>query len=97
MSDNAARPPGPVAEGGNTDIPYLDLRYYSANHPEDPDGVDASRQGQALDLAQSFAMQAKTLASLPPSLTLMTQHTPLMPWQNPNEAQGYAGARPGTA
>ncbi|KAI0632769.1 hypothetical protein C8Q77DRAFT_1158233 [Trametes polyzona] len=90
----------------NYDLPFLDLHYYSTMHAAQAGGTgapgaDASmdpsaaaeqmRQGQALDLAQSFALQSKTLAELPPSLA---QHIPMFQsWQNAlNSAAAGAGA-----
>ncbi|EIW56759.1 uncharacterized protein TRAVEDRAFT_170743 [Trametes versicolor FP-101664 SS1] len=80
-------------ENANYDLPFLDLHYYSTLHggngaasgSQGSETMDASaaeqvRQGQALDLAQSFALQTKTLSELPQSLA---QHIPMFQsWQN---------------
>ncbi|KAI0370955.1 hypothetical protein BV20DRAFT_994328 [Pilatotrama ljubarskyi] len=83
----------------NYDLPFLDLHYYTTLNGANPaasgsqgaEGVDASaaeqvRQGQALDLAQSFAMTSRTLSGLPPSLT---QYIPMFQaWRNPQAGGG---------
>lgn len=80
-STDTWRPPG-----DNYDLPFLDLHYYTSTNnggvPDAADGnpdtsqhsVDHARQGQALDLAQSFAGPSSKLG-LPPSLA---QHIPFL-------------------
>ncbi|KAI8992843.1 hypothetical protein BD414DRAFT_458162 [Trametes punicea] len=81
-----------TSENTNYDLPFLDLHYYTTLNAASQSGgahgvenMDTSvaeqlRQGQALDLAHSFALQSKTLSELPPSLA---QHIPMFQtWQN---------------
>ncbi|OSX56666.1 hypothetical protein POSPLADRAFT_1071881 [Postia placenta MAD-698-R-SB12] len=68
------------------DLPFLDLHYYTSTNnppatmPVDPNSVfakpdaDILRQGQALDLAETYPNASRTFG-LPPSLT---QHIPMM-------------------
>ncbi|KAF9821609.1 hypothetical protein IEO21_00455 [Rhodonia placenta] len=68
------------------DLPFLDLHYYTSTNnapatmPVDPNSVfakldtDILRQGQALDLAETYPNAPRTFG-LPPSLT---QHIPMM-------------------
>ncbi|CDO68084.1 hypothetical protein BN946_scf184788.g15 [Trametes cinnabarina] len=81
-------PPALAADSANYDLPFLDLHYYATNQGTTSPGVESMdtsaaeqiRQGQALDLAQSFALHSKTLSELPPSLA---QHIPMFQtWQN---------------
>ncbi|TBU52575.1 hypothetical protein BD310DRAFT_831898 [Dichomitus squalens] len=71
--------------GNNYDLPFLDLHYYNtAQGGQEMDhGNGDAHQAQALDLAQSFAAQSKTLSlsqQLPPTLV---QHIPMFAnWQN---------------
>lgn len=77
----------PSAENGNYDLPFLDLHYYNGPQggatspaPATEQGNADANQAQALDLAQSFALQSKTLSQLPPTLA---QHIPMFAnWQN---------------
>ncbi|KAI0776703.1 hypothetical protein BD413DRAFT_602229 [Trametes elegans] len=91
---------------GHDQLSFLDLHYFTTLSPTSPgasvegSGADASasasaaaehvRQGQALDLAQSFALQSKTLSELPPSLA---QHIPM--FQSWQQALSGAGAGAG--
>ncbi|KAI0350969.1 hypothetical protein OH77DRAFT_987863 [Trametes cingulata] len=88
-----AIPGATESPNANNDLPFLDLHYYTtlnganlaASSSQGAEGVDPSlaeqmRQGQALDLAQSFAATSKTLSGLPPSLT---QYIPMFQaWRN---------------
>lgn len=83
-TDDAAN--GNGSANANYDLPFLDLHYYYTPHAggtvaQGVEGMDEHmRQGQALDLAQSFALQSKTLSELPPSLA---QHIPMFQsWQS---------------
>lgn len=80
-SADSWRPPGDMY-----DLPFLDLHYHTStgNNPlNDSDlnaelsqsSADQARQGQALDLAETYTSPSKVLG-LPPSLT---QHIPMMP------------------
>ncbi|KZT00243.1 uncharacterized protein LAESUDRAFT_732459 [Laetiporus sulphureus 93-53] len=73
-------------QGDMYDLPFLDLHYYTNNVVSTTDAMDAgpstafsrtsadiARQGQALDLAETFATASRL--GLPPSLT---QHIPMM-------------------
>ncbi|KAI1790844.1 hypothetical protein LXA43DRAFT_890168 [Ganoderma leucocontextum] len=88
------------AESVNYDLPFLDLHYYngaqsgaaSPGQAMELGNADVN-QAQALDLAQSFALQSRTLSQLPPTLA---QHIPMFAnWQNAlNEAaQGTHSSR----
>ncbi|KAI0641054.1 hypothetical protein C8Q79DRAFT_920329 [Trametes meyenii] len=84
-----------AGDSANYDLPFLDLHYYTTLNGADGGGSGAEqqqeqvRQGQALDLAQSFALQSKTLAELPASLA---QHIPMFQaWQNVLGGGGGAG------
>ena len=81
-------------ESTNYDLPFLDLHYYNgaAGAGSGPGEDQAQTQAQALDLAQSFALQTKTLSQLPPSLT---QHIPM--FANWHSALGDAQGAPGGA
>ncbi|KAI0334190.1 hypothetical protein GY45DRAFT_1334399 [Cubamyces sp. BRFM 1775] len=82
-----------TSNSANQSLSFLDLHSYTsfgAAHPaagtlDAAESMDTStaeqlRQGQALDLAQSFAMQSKALSELPPSLA---QHIPMLQaWQS---------------
>ena len=77
----------PGGDSANYDLPFLDLHYYNGaqsgtaapGQAVDGTATDGT-QAQALDLAQSFALQSKTLSQLPPSLA---QHIPMFSsWQS---------------
>ncbi|TFK83575.1 hypothetical protein K466DRAFT_665730 [Polyporus arcularius HHB13444] len=94
--DGSAAPASGGAENANHDLPFLDLHYYYGpmsggaipGHAMDGAATDA----QALDLAQSFAMQTKTLSQLPPSLA---QHIPMFAsWQSALNEAAQSQAQP---
>ncbi|KAI0742550.1 hypothetical protein C8Q80DRAFT_1109167 [Daedaleopsis nitida] len=85
----------PGGDNANYDLPFLDLHYYSQGQgqcAQAAEGADGT-QARALDLAQSFALQSKTLSQLPPSLA---QHIPMFSsWQSAlsEAAQGQPQTR----